>query len=42
MASHQLVKFGDLMYCGIENLMTFDCHLNLQDHVIKGLCDFMG
>ena len=34
-------KFNGHAHCGSKD-MTLMCHVMLQDHVIKGSCDFMG
>ena len=35
-------KFGGHMHCGSADVMALVCHVMLQNHVIKGSCDFMG
>ena len=40
--SHHPAKFGGQRHCGSRYKMVLVCHVILQDHVIKGLCDFMG
>ena len=35
-------KFGGHMHCGSADVMALVCHAMLQNHVIKGSCDFMG
>ena len=40
--SHHLAKFAGHRYCGIGNIMVLDCHVILQDIVIKGSCDLIG
>ena len=34
-----LVAVGN---CGSGDVVTLVCHLILQDHMIKGSCDFIG
>ena len=33
--------FGGRSYCSSEDIMKLIGHVTLQDHVIKGPCDFM-
>ena len=42
MLSHHPVKFTGYRHCGSRDLIVLVCHVILQDHVIKGLRDFMG
>ena len=39
--SYHPAKFGDHKLPGGRDLMIFVCHVILQDHVIRALCDFM-
>ena len=41
-ASDNLTKFGCHRHCIRDNIMVLVYHMILQDHVIKGSCDFMG
>ena len=34
-------KFDSHRYCSSGDMMILVCHVILQDHVIKGACDFM-
>ena len=38
---HKPGQFGEHMHCGSGNIKVSVCHLILQDHAIKGSCDFM-
>ena len=38
---HNPAKFGGHKHCGSRSIMFLVCHVISQDHVIKGLCDFM-
>ena len=40
--SYHPAKFGGHKHCGIGDIMILVCHVILQDHSIKGSCDFMG
>ena len=40
--SHHPMKFGVNRYCVSGDIMGLVCHVILQYHMIKGLCDFMG
>ena len=35
-------KFSGHTYCGCDGVMLLVCHVNLQDHVIKRLCDIIS
>ena len=39
--SYHPVKLGGHRHFGSEDIMISVCHVILQDHVIKGSCDFM-
>ena len=39
--SHQPAKFGGDMHFGGEDIMVLVSLVILEDHVIKGSCDFM-
>ena len=39
--SHQPTKFGGDRHFGSEDIMILVSLVILEDHVIKGLCDFM-
>ena len=39
---YHIAKFGGHKHWGCEDIMILVCHMNLEDHVIKRLCDFMG
>ena len=41
MVSYNSVKFGDHRDSGRVDIMDFLCHVTLQNHMIKGSCDFM-
>ena len=34
-------KFGGHSHSGSRDIIIFVCHVTMQDHVIKALCDFM-
>ena len=34
--------FGSHSHCGCGDMAYLICHMTLQDHTIKGTCDFMG
>ena len=40
--SYHLAKFGSHRHFGSEDITFLVCHVILQDHTIKGSCDFMG
>ena len=40
--SYHPAKFGGHRHCDSWDIMVLTCHVMSQDHVIKGLCDFMG
>ena len=40
--SYHPTKFGGHGHCGSGDIIILVCHVTLQDHVIKGLCDFIG
>ena len=42
MASHQVAKFGGHKHSSSGDIMILVYHVILQDHMIKGLSDFMG
>ena len=43
MASNSLLSLVDgQKHCGSGDIMILGCHMISQDHVIKGLCYFMG
>ena len=39
--SHHSGNFGGFKHSDIEDITIFDRHVISQDHVLKGLCDFM-
>ena len=39
--SNKLIKFGDHRPSGSRDITDLVFHVTLQDHVIKGPCDFM-
>ena len=39
--NYNFVKFGGHRHCASEDIMILVCHMILQDHVIKGSCDFI-
>ena len=39
--SYHPAKFSGYRHSGSRNIMIFVCHVTLQDHVIKVLCNFM-
>ena len=41
-ASYHPAKFSGYSYSGKGVIMVLVCHVILQDHVIKGSCNFMG
>ena len=40
--SRSVTHFGCHRHCGNGDIMTLLCHVILQDHTIRGSCDFMG
>ena len=40
--SYRPTRFCGHRHCGSDNIMVLACHVILQDHVIKGSCDFIG
>ena len=42
MVSHHLAKFIRHRHCGSGDLAVLAFHVILQDHVVKGSCDFIG
>ena len=40
--SHHPTIFSRYVHCGSWDKMTLKCHVILQYHMIKWLCDFMG
>ena len=40
--SQHLAKFGGHRHCRGVDIMILVCYVTLQDHVIKGSCDFMA
>ena len=39
--THHLAKFNSHRSCGSRGMTYLMCHMTLQDHVIKGYCNFM-
>ena len=39
--SYHPTEFGGHRHSGSRDIMVFVCHVILQDHVIRVLCDFM-
>ena len=40
MATHHLAKFNGDSPCGCRDIANLICHVTLQEHVIRGYCDF--
>ena len=39
MQRHHPTKFGDLRYCGSEDIKFLVCHVTSQDHLVKRSSD---
>ena len=42
MVSHHFAKINGHRHCDSEDLMVLVCHMILQNHVIKMLCELIG
>ena len=42
MVSHHFAKINGHRHCDSEDLMVLVCHMIMQNHVIKMLCEFIG
>ena len=42
MLGYNPVKFGGCRHSDIEDIVVLVCQVILQDHMIKGSCDFTG